>query len=305
MPAEKIADNGFTAEENAILSEGDDDLGEVKEAPEGEEGAEPEPQSKGAESVADKAARPNGKSPDGYVPQSALHEARQQAKEYKARMERMESLFQKSMERPQPQQQQAPAKAQPEIPAYDQDPLGHTKAQLDRAMATIDELKGNFQQRTQHDEQAARTQSTLETYGRHVSTFKRQTPDYDDAFQYLMDTRDKELSFVHEDPTERTNRIQYEEGYLAAAAMRQGKNPAQVFYEMAKVRGYKGKQPAVEENKIERLTKGQQASRSNAGGKVADGDDISLEKLAEMDPDSPEYDKAWAKFEKAARRAER
>lgn len=301
MPAEKIADNGFTAEENAILAEGDDDLGEEAEKVEPETSADDVAETATAK-PADAKPHPT-EDPRGL--RAALQESRQREKDARASMARMEALFQKSMERPQPQQQQAPAKTTPEIPAYDQDPLGHTKAQLDRAMATIDELKGNFQQRTQQQDEQSRTQSTLETYGRHVSTFKRQTPDYDDAFQYLMDTRDKELSFVHEDPTERTNRIQYEEGYLAAAAMRQGKNPAQVFYEMAKVRGYKGKQPAIEENKIERLTKGQQASRSNAGGKVADGDDISLEKLADMDPDSPEYDKAWAKFEKAARRAER
>lgn len=302
MP-EKLNNEGFTAEESAMMSEGaDDDVGDVAaEKPE----PEPKPDTGRAE-AADTSSKPNGKPPDGYVTVNALRDERQRANEYRARMERMESLFQESMKRIAPAQAQQPAKAaEAEIPAYDQDPLGHTKAQLDRALKTINELQGNFQKRTEQEDQQATQRSTLEQYGHAVSTFKRQNHDYDEAFQFLMDTRDKELAFVHDDPTDRSNRIQYEEGYLAAAAMRAGKNPGQVFYEMAKARGYKGKQAAAEENKLDRLVQGQKAARSNAGGKVASDDDISLEKLVEMDPNSPEYDKEWARFEKASRRAER
>lgn len=310
MPAEKIADNGFTAEENAILAEGDDDLGEVKEAPEDEEGAEPEPQSKAVDSVADKAARQNGKSPDGYVPISALHERSQKLKEATERASKaeqskaaMEQMFQRFMADKQAPHQ--PAKVEAEIPSYDQDPLGHMKAVNDRLLRKVDELEQGSQKRTQHDEQMARVQSTMTAYANATASFKRQTPDYDDAFQYLYDTRNKALAYAVPDAQARSAQLEREEGFLAAKMLADGINPGQGFYEMAKSMGYKGKQPAVEENKIERLAKGQQASRSNAGGKVADGDDITLEKLAAMDPDSAEFDKAWSRYEKAERRSTR
>ncbi len=300
--AGKIVTNaeGFTPEETAMMGEGDGKIEQPEPeeqviAEKGEPEPEPEP----------KPAANGSKPPDGYTTIGALHEARAQIKEYKARMDRMEQLFQKSMERQQSVAPPKTEKTEAEIPAYDQDPLGHTKAQLDRAMKTIDELKGNFQKRTEQDDQNARQRSTLEQYGQAVSQFKRQNADYDEAFQFLMDSRDKELAFVHEDPAERSNRIQYEEGYLAAAAMKQGKNPGQVFYEMAKARGYKGKEPAGEENTLDRLARGQRAARNNTGGKTTGSEEVTLEKLAEMDPDSAEYDAAWAKFEKASLRAER
>ncbi len=298
MSPEKINAEGFTPEESALMTEGED-----------ADDSQPEPKPGLAEGDLETIEKPEakpatGKPPEGHVPQGALHEARQQAKEYKGRMEKMEAMFQKLLEQRSPLEE--PKKqAEPEIPAYDSDPLGHTKAQLDRALKTIDELKGNFQKRSEQEDQNAKQRSTLEQYGQAVSQFKRQNADYDEAFQFLIDSRDKELAFVHDDASERSNRIQYEEGYLAAAAMRQGKNPGQVFYEMAKARGYKGKQAASEENKLDRLALGQKAAKSNSGGKAGGGDDISLEKLAEMDPDSPEYDKAWSRFEKASRRAER
>lgn len=301
MPAEKLNDQGFTPEESAMMTEGDDDLGEANEP-----ALTPEPEADEPAPGETPVAKPvNGKAPDGYVPQSALHEARQQAKEYRARIERMEQLFQKSLETRQQPAPAQPAKAEAEIPAYDQDPLGHTKAQLDRALATINELKTGQEKQFKHYDEESRTRSQLENYGRHISAFKRTAPDYDDAFQFLNETRDKELTFLHEDATERTNRIQYEEGWIAASAMKQGKNPAQVFYEMAKARGYKGKQPQVEENKIDRLAAGQKAAKTNAGGRAVDSEEITLEKLAAMDPDSPEFDKAWGKYEKAERRSSR
>ena len=285
MLPETTGSSGFTAEEEAELQAGDDIIDDVGQ--DGEGGEESQPAAKEPEQKAE--AKPNGKAPDGYVPQAALHEARQRGKEDRERADRMEKMFQRLMEdRQQPKQGAKDA----EIPAYDVDPLGHTKGLLDRAVRELQEIKGAHQERTKQEEQYAQTQQKLSQYANAVSTFKRQTPDYDEAFQFLNDVRDKELAVFIEDPNERAERLQYEEGVIAGRAMAQGKSPAQIFYDLAKHRGF-GAKLAQEENKIERLQKGQQAAKSLGGGKAPEGE-MSLDRLTKLaDEDPEEFDKQW------------
>lgn len=112
-------------------------------------------------------------------------------------------------------------------------------------------------------------------------------------------------------PEQVRERIEYEEGWLAGLAMREGKNPAQEFYEVAKEWGYKpkGSEQPKEENKLARLAEGQKKSASLSATKGAgtqSDDNPSLESLSELyaskDPeDHAKADRMWNRMAKAGK----
>lgn len=303
LAAEKTNNLGFTAEEQAELDSSDPDATldapaaeEEKPEPVAQPDPEPEPEAvtQEPEPVAPKAS--GDKPPPGFVRQQALHEARLQIKEAKERADKYEAMFQKLIGG-----QADPAKpGQPEIqvPDYDQDPLGHTKAQLDIALRQIKELSGTQQQRSEQEQRQQKTQHVLSQYAESVRTFSKATPDFDKAYDFAVQSRDKELEALGvDDPAERNYRIQYEEGQAIAHAMSKGLDPAQAIYQYAKAKGWKNT-PPPEENKLAQLQRGQAHAKSLAPSKVA-GDELSLQSLADLDGD--EFDAAWEKLRKAGK----
>lgn len=306
MGKEVVGDSGFTAEEEASLEiEPGDDIIDTPEAPvkvedDDEDDAPP---------VA--GAKANGaKPPEGYAPVQALHEARAKAKEAvaaeKARADKLEQTFQDFLKRstlaPAPAAKQEPPKVA--IPDFETDPVGHLKA----AQAALDEKLAKYdseqKQRTEREESEARTQTNLQRYATAVSSFKKENADYDAAAQFLMDAREKELEVAgFSDPVERSNRLQYEEGLIAGRALHNGQSPAQVFYELAKHRGYKGAAATAEVTKLDNLVRGAKASKTLATASTGpSGDEMSLERLAElMDSDPEAGDRLWAKMQRAGR----
>lgn len=306
MGKEVIGSSGFTAEEEASLEiEPGDDVIETPDAPVEVEDEDDEPIAPAA------GAKPNGaKPPEGYAPVQALHEARAKAKEAvaaeKARADKLEQTFQDFLKRstlsPTQTAKQEPPKVT--IPDFETDPVGHLKA----AQAALDEKLAKYdseqKERSQREEADARTQTNLQKYANAVSAFKKENADYDAAMQFLMDVRDKELEVAgYTDPTDRSNRLQYEEGLIAGKALNEGQSPASRFYELAKHRGFKGAGASAETSKLDNLVKGAKASKTLATASAAPtGDEMSLERLAElMDSDPEAGDKLWAKMQRAGR----
>lgn len=304
---------GFTEAEQAELDAAEQEQGAIDppetEEVETEEQPEPAPQAKAdAPPAPQQQQTEKGKPPPGYVAIGALEEERNWRKQLTAEKSRMEQTFQQLVQRiQQPQQQQPNGQSQPgQIPDYNTDPIGNLHAQLQTTLQELNSLKGMTQQTRAEQEAYAQMQHQMATYDRHTQEFAAKTPDYGDAAKFLRDTREKALARFMS-PDEVKQRIEYEEGLLAGRAMMQGRNPAELFYEVAKDWGYKPKGSEPVENKLDRLQKGQKASASLSavkGAGAAPGSDaqMSLETLSELYKTDPEAaDRMWIKMAKAGR----
>jgi hypothetical protein len=305
MATPKVNEQGFTADEQAEMDaagENEDAVGEAEEV----EGAEPEavepaPAASTEPGAAAKPGDKGAKPPSGYVPQAALHEARKEGQELRERMARMETLWQQSQaERRQEAARVQQQAQQGQIPDFDSDPIGHLRAQNAILEQNMRQMQGQSQESMRQQEEARQTHAMLENYAAQTREFAKTAPDRDDAYQFLVDHRDKELQALgFADPVQRQARLQYEEGFIAANAMRQGLNPAAAMYEAAKLRGYVKKGSAVGDERLARIVKGQKNSASLGAVKGAgEGDGgLSLEALASMSGE--EFDKAWEKARKS------
>lgn len=288
MPKEDVKESGFTAEEETELSTSQET---GNEAPE-----QPEPQAPAA-SASEKPApetKPNGKAPHapppGFVPQEALHEARREVRETKERMARMEALWQQlQQQRTQPQQQA------PQIPDENEDPIGHLKALQRLTAQQLHQVNTERAQRQAQEEQHARTQDMLNRYASSVKQFAKDAPDFNEAYQHLVNARDRELEIAGwRDPVKRQERLEYEEGLIVGQALHSGDNPGQILYELAKNRGYKSPVAKEQENRLAQLQAGQKASKSLGGSKGSPEGVSSLEALSNLE--GKEFDEAWAKL---------
>jgi hypothetical protein len=288
----------FTAQELAVLK--DEAVPETK------------PEEKPAEVVAEKDAQPRteeGKfdSPAGekepkLVPLNALHEERERRKELadelkREREERLqrEAKLQERLDTLFRSRQEA---EQPKAPTWDDSPLDAGKATTQE----VQQIKAHLQQQAQQKQFA-------DAVGMKISEFRTTTPDYDAAYQHLIQSRTEELALIY-GPEQARQFVGQEEFNIALAAMQQGKNPAEVAYALAKQRGYaraeqKAAEPAkpTEAEKLEVIERGQASATSlaAAGGAPAGGP-LTLDMIAKMSDDefATLTDKQWRKVMGAA-----
>jgi hypothetical protein len=283
----------FTADELAVLK--DEAVPETKpEEKPAEVVAEKDPQPRTEEGKFDS---PAGEKEPKLVPLNALHEERERRKELadelkREREERLqrEAKLQERLDTLFRSRQEA---EQPKAPTIDEDPVGGIK----RTAVTVEQL----QQRINRDDEQRRFASAV---GTKVSEFRAATPDYDAAYQHLIQSRTEELALIY-GPEQARQFVGQEEFNIALAAMQQGKNPAEVAYALAKQRGYaraeqKPAEPAkpTEAEKLEVIERGQASATSlaAAGGAPAGGP-LTLDMIAKMSDDefATLTEKQWRK----------
>lgn len=239
--------------------------------------------------------------PQKTVPLAALHEERQRRKELQEnlrqieeRNRRMEEAFQRIQER-----------LKPQPPSFDEDPLGALKHQNEELARKTQEYEQRFQQFDQHQQVEVQRQQFITRYQQEAQQFAQQTPDFSDAYKFLIQSRQAELASVGYNPQEISMLVQQEEVMLVGKAFEDGVNPGERVYAMAKARGYskpapaQPAQPAQAESKMDTLQKGQQASASLSAVAGKGGENLTLEVLATLSGD--EFDKAWEKLVGPAR----
>lgn len=193
--------------------------------------------------------------------------------------------------------QQAPA-AQPEapkIPGKDEDPIGH----FDQRLAPLEEAVQALRQGTQQQNQQTQAQQVMGQVIGHCQqqevNFRAETPDYDNAAQFLREARDRQLQASGMDnPIQRRQWIDNEAHQIAVRAVQMNKNFAQMIYDIASATGYtKAAAPAPEAApaapavdpaaRLEQQARGQQQARSlgNARGS-APPPALTAQRLAEM-----------------------
>lgn len=260
------------------------------------------PDPKPAEAVAATPEAPVEEEATGGDPRKALHEERERrraiAKErdeiktnYTKLQSRIDTLTEIAKTAANPQQPKAEA-APVEIPDINTDPVGHFKAKdaiREKELSELKAWKSTQEQQFQQNTNVARISAIAQAQ---ESEFKKTTPDYDAASQHLIGQRDAELqAYGIVDAMERKNIIAQDAMTIAANALSQNKNPAEIIYNMARARGYAGKAPTAaptasgapsEAEKVRMAAAGQKAGSSLGQMNGAASPPTTLESLAQM-----------------------
>jgi hypothetical protein len=217
------------------------------------------------------------KPPPGYVPQGALHQERERRKATEAQFQTLQQQL---------AELQAKLNPPPEIVIPDPilDPAGFKKFQ-------IDQITQRAQERVEIERrqvEAQQQQAVMQRLAHDVSTFKATAPDYDNAFQHAVSVRKEELAFYGNSPEQIAAQIEVDVQAIVQQAYSQGKNPAEMFYSYAKMRGYQGAAPVVPQPsqaaaQVTALAQAQKqtASMATATGPSNDGG-MTIETLSKM-----------------------
>lgn len=252
--------------------------------------------------------------------QGALAESRGETKALKDSFETTQRQFQALQEFL--KSQRAPQQAQPQTP----------EDAAREFLGGMVERQNKIDQSTQDLQKALNEQREQQQLGQYVQVheqqFAAQTPDYMQALAHLQTARDAELRiFMPDDQPEawanakkagfsspaeyRASAMRSEAMQIARHARANNVNPAELFYNLAKTRGYAGvsapvatqQQPAIvqqaQPNPLDGIKKGMEAAQSLTGGGVSKpaGNEMTQEDLAELflsDPDKAE--KTWAEM---------
>ena len=216
---------------------------------------------------------------DRKVPYGALREEREKRKAAQAenqqlseKLGRIEALISEMQKRQQPAEEQ-----KPQGPQFDDDPIQYLKARQDAHDA--------------HQRQMEAQQQFVGALHQREEAFRQQNPDYDQAVAFAKASRIQELQAMgYPNAPEIVNR---EAVALAADLMRQGRNPAEGFYAYSKARGYQtATQPPANQQIDKTAAREQTRSLGTGGGKPPRGK-YTLEQLAAMSPDDPNFDVAF------------
>lgn len=219
------------------------------------------------------------KPPPGMVPQQALHQERERRKE-------IERQFQETQRNLAEMQAQIEALTAPkEQPIVVPDPVLQPEAfkqwQIDQIRAHAQKL-AEVEQRSQ---EAVQETQLMQRLNHDVAQFKATTPDYDNAFQHAVKGRQDELAFYGYSQEQIAQQIEVDVRALVQQAYTAGKNPAELFYTYAKMRGYAPQAaPAPQAAaQVQAFAEAQRQTQSlaPAGGPSNDGG-MTLEAFAKM-----------------------
>lgn len=188
---------------------------------------------------------------------------------------------------------------------FETDPVGTLKRELDGLKAKEAEGERARAQMTEQQRQLADLQTRTRAA---TAEFQEENPDYPDALNHLMESRVKELRVFGMDDAQIANALSSEAIAIARFAEQNERNPAEVVYEMARLRGYAKAatkpapattaSPTAEslQEKLDKIDKGQRDAQTlaNAGGGKKDKN-LSLADIEKMSDE--EFDKVWAEMQ--------
>lgn len=241
----------------------------VEAAPEEKIGLEEKPEK--TEVVEEKKAQKT-------VPLTALHEARKEAKELKEEFRRKDqenAARYAALEKRLSDIQNPPA----EKPAFETDPAGFLKNEVDDLKKTSTQIAEQTQKANLEKEISNRLQTS-------EAAFSKDYPDYIDAAQHLVKIMTANMEALGvSDAAQRNTALQNEILQLTVRALRNGKEPAELIYALAKNQGFTGKTQIGNTDKLETIAKGQEASATLGSGGRADAGKLTLDSLSKMDDD--------------------
>lgn len=220
------------------------------------------------------------KPPPGMVPQGALHQERERRKETERQFQELQRQFAEIQAR------LAPPPPEIVVPDPILDPQGFKQFQIDQ----IKQRAAEKAEAAQREQQTAQQQAIMARVTHDVAQFKATVPDYEPAFQHAVKVRREELAFYGNSPEQIQAQLEVDMQAIVQQAYSQGKNPGELFYGYAKMRGYSPAQAAAQPvpdpqavAQVQALARAQQATATmgTAGGPSSDGG-MTIEMLAKM-----------------------
>lgn len=238
----------------------------------------------------------------GLVPLEALQEARGESKSLKEEIRQLRGWQEAITQQLRANTPQTPVE---EIPDVNADPIAYQQWAIGK-LAEQNQQMQQWQQQQQAQQQidasirqAAQWATIKET------EFQKEHPDYPEAWKFVMDSRQKELSALGiRDPQAINAIIAQDAQSLVQRAASSGTNPAELVWSYAAARGYttKPKAPPPEDKTVQALEKiaaGQQAAGGLRGGSAPAGK-IGPQELAAMPVKTASQRAAFAKAWKEA-----
>lgn len=175
-----------------------------------------------------------------------LESARQEAAEAKAKLAELQATLGEEIKNMRAERQAEKAKAEEppkaKAPDFLSDPEGNVNFKLTQKEEEFTRALTDLRGKSEEDRNLLLTQLLLTRTQQTEMAFASTQPDYQDALNYTRAMRAKELQLFDAPSVEIPKIINQEEMALAARALQNGKNPAQVAYERAKALGYSMKQ---------------------------------------------------------------
>jgi hypothetical protein len=261
------------------------------------------------------AAEPDAEAPaeekpkrEGTVPQGALHAEREKRKSVEAelttaREQRKSVEAELTTAREQLQaiaelRRQIAERQPAPLPAAD-DPaaLDHLRQRIEQQDHTLNQFQQQRDSEAVNQAEIMQLRSVMETS---EGQFRAAQPDYDQAVDYVMQARARELSLYGLNPMQVQQAIAEEVTDIARTAVAQGRNPAELGYQIALSRGYR---PAQVEHaaapsgggavaQVEAIARGQAANKSVGSGSGVRTQQLNAEAIVAMSPD--EFDALYS-----------
>lgn len=271
----------LSAEESAAIEEmqADSEPVEAQEA----EAVEPEAKEAATEAAEEpeeaefKSSRKDAP-PDGYVPHQAMHKERVRRQELEAQNQELAQRLQAF--NAMLQQQQAEAQKPPEWAdslTHPEEAKRYQEWQAQQVQATQQRLEQMARAQQMQQVQQARYQDAVQL----ANSFREQVPDYDQAVEFINKARHDELAIYGLTDDQIKAQMAQEANGVYDAGKRLGMNPAEIIYNLAKQRGYRGQQ-VEEAQRIEALADAQRQTQGLGSGGARASGRLTLSQIAEM-----------------------
>jgi hypothetical protein len=252
--------------------------------------------------------------------QKALRQARENERQVREQLTGITGLIENLRQQRQQPKDDKPAD-EPKIPSKEEDPVGYFEAVIAQQAKQIEDLvKGTTttQEALQQDQQ---TRSFWNAVIQSETEIRKTAPDYDEATAHLEQGRVAELKAIYADDNPQAMALARQYGLSSVGELRNavlnqdriavaqqafslGMSPAQLYYNLAKQRGYQpkalngqanGDAQKVAQAAIDAARKGQRAAKSIGGGTGGGPDNpLSIADLTELYSEDPEaFDKKW------------
>lgn len=246
---------------------------------------EAEPQQDAAPPVAEAAPEPPRQS-EKSVPLAVLLEERAAARAAREELQRVREQSEQSNRRLEELmaafRERMPQRPAEPIPDMQTDPVGYFQrrdAELSREVAELRAFKQQFEQQGQ---QLTQEEQFYRTIHERAAEYRAQAPDLDDAVKFLADSLRRDYMEGGLSPAEAQEQLRQQEKLIAGKALREGRNPAEALYRLAKSRGFAPKAPPAEA-KMDAMQRGQAAARSTAApGARGRYDGLTIEGVSRM-----------------------
>lgn len=223
------------------------------------------------------------------VPYGALHEERERRKELQGqtqelnkKIQRMEEAFQKLIDNNQQKNEQTPN--------YDENPLEALRHEQKKLTEQLNQHNDYLNQKHQSEEYKEKQAQFVSKYQQSALEYLKENPDFREAYSFLLGSRANEYKEAGLTLEEIKERMMSDEFDVALRAYKDGVNPGERLFALARARGYKKSEPQISaaEEKLSQVEKGVQASKSISGAQGKNSNEMTLSALAQLDDDDLE-----------------